>query len=273
MVNDEGFWVKSGSGQEFITMGNAQSAVIPLPPVSIQRRIASTFARVDDVREKRRQANQLTDQFLQSAFLEMFGDPVTNPKGWEKKSLSGLLTFLTSGSRGWAKYYCSKGDIFLRIENVGKNQLILDNTTYVNPPTGAEANRIRVQAGDVLLSITADLGRTCVIPESFGTAYINQHLAILRVKDLNPTYLGAFIASEGGQRQLKRLDRQGVKSGLNFDDIRSINILVPPVDEQQRFVDVHARIQNLQAKQRTNEKELENLFGSLMQRAFSGELV
>jgi type I restriction enzyme S subunit len=186
--------------------------------------------------------------------------------------LGDLLTFLTSGSRGWAKYYRPKGEVFLRIENVGRNELILENLTFVDAPATVEAKRIKVQGGDILLSITADLGRTCVIPKSFPIAYVNQHLAILRVKDVLPLYLSAFIASEGGASQIRRLDRQGVKSGLNFDDIRSIDVMLPPVECQERFVAQVKKVESLRAKQGESEKELDNLFNSLMQKAFKGEL-
>ena len=276
-----------GSGSTFkeISKDKLESIKVQLPPLPIQKQIAAILEKADAAREKRRQANQLTEQFLQSAFLEMFGDPVTNPKGWETVSLANLLTFLTSGSRGWAKYYSESGDKFLRIQNVGRNALLLDDIAFVDAPNGTEANRTKVQAGDVLLSITADLGRTCVIPKDFGTAFINQHLSILRTKSINPVYLSAFIASEGGASQIRKLDRQGVKSGLNFDDIKSLRIMKPPNDRQQQFAALVEKVEGLPAsenslrqaglrvKQRESERELENLFNSVMQRAFRGELI
>ncbi|HET6273968.1 MAG TPA: restriction endonuclease subunit S [Bacteroidota bacterium] len=268
-----------------LNRNDAYEKKIVFPPLPIQKQIAAILEKADAAREKRRQANQLTEQFLQSAFLEMFGDPVTNPKGWETVSLANLLTFLTSGSRGWAKYYSESGDKFLRIQNVGRNALLLDDIAFVDAPNGTEANRTKVQAGDVLLSITADLGRTCVIPKDFGTAFINQHLSILRTKSINPVYLSAFIASEGGASQIRKLDRQGVKSGLNFDDIKSLRIMKPPNDRQQQFAALVEKVEGLPAsenslrqaglrvKQRESERELENLFNSVMQRAFRGELI
>ena len=95
------------------------------------------------------------------------------PTCWPLARLGTLLTFLTSGSRGWAAHYAAEGDLFLRIQNVGRNKLLLDDTAFVRAPDTAEARRTQVQAGDVLLSITADLGRTAVIPDDIGRAFIN----------------------------------------------------------------------------------------------------
>ena len=145
--------------------------------------------RAEALRAKRRAALAQLDSLTQSFFLDLFGDQTTILKRWATNKLGELLDSLTSGSRGWAEYYAESGDIFLRIQNVRRNELLLDDIAYVNAPSTAEANRTRVQPGDVLLSITADLGRTAVVPEEIGTAFINQHLSILRTKHLVPRFL------------------------------------------------------------------------------------
>jgi type I restriction enzyme, S subunit len=245
---------------------------VPLPPLDEQRRIANVLDRADVIRRKRKETSYLTEQLLSSAFLEMFGDPVTNPKGWEVTPLGGLLGFLTSGSRGWAEYYSDTGDLFLRIQNVGHDRLDLSDVACVRAPDSAEARRTLTAAGDVLLSITADLGRTAVVPASVGRAFINQHLAILRPKTVNSEYLSAFLASEGGQRQVRRLNRGGVKAGLNFDDIRSVKIVLPPPDRQRAFADIKAHVRSLERQQAGAASNVEDLYSSLGRRAFRGEL-
>jgi type I restriction enzyme S subunit len=237
-----------------------------------QHEIAEILDTAARVKTKRQEAVKLTEELLRSVFLDMFGDPITNSKGWPKERLGDFLSFLTNGSRGWAKYYSEGGVKFLRIQNVTKNRLLLDDVAYVNPPNGAEAERTKVKPGDVLLSITADLGRTGVIPEDFGEAHINQHLAILRVRGIRPLYLSAYLASEGGQAQVKRLNKEGVKADLNFDDIRSIAVLVPPDNKQKEFEKIFYQIIELLKKENEAFKESENLFNSLLQRAFQGEL-
>ena len=108
------------------------SVEIPLPPLDEQRRIAAILDKADVLRQKRRQAIGKLDDLVQATFLEMFGDPVTNPMGWPVKKLSESLAFLTSGSRGWARYYSDEGSPFLRIQNVGRGQLLLDDLAFVN---------------------------------------------------------------------------------------------------------------------------------------------
>jgi len=245
---------------------------IPLPTPDEQERVAAILDKADAIRRKRADALRLADEFLKSAFIDIFGDPVTNPKEWDEFDLGEYLDFLTSGSRGWAQYYSTEGEKFLRIQNVGRNELILDDLAHVNAPDNTEAKRTRVRPGDVLLSITADLGRTAVIPESFGTGFINQHLALLRVREISPLYLSAYLASEGGQRQFRRLNREGVKAGLNFDDIRSLSILRPPLKEQQKYQRLWNYQQQHVEKHLAFSFEVDQLFNSLIQRAFKGEL-
>ena len=97
----------------------------------------------------------------------------------------------------------------------------------------------------LLISATADLGRTAVIPENFPTAYINQHLFLLRLKDLNPVFVAGYFSTPTGKAQILRLDREGVKSGLNFDDARSLKVFNPPLSLQEEFAGVMAQVESL----------------------------
>ena len=245
---------------------------IPLPPLAEQRRIAEVLDKAEALRAKRRAALAQLDSLTQSLFLDLFGDPSSIFQKWPTKKLGDLLDFLTSGSRGWAEYYSDSGDLFLRIQNVRRDQLLLDDVAYVRAPETAEAKRTRVQPGDVLFSITADLGRTAIVPEGLGTAYINQHLSILRTKALVPRFLSAFFATPSGERQVFGKNRQAVKAGLNFDDIRSFLIPVPPLDLQREFARRVAAVEKLKTTQRAALAELDALFASLQHRAFHGEL-
>lgn len=264
----------NGSTFKQVTRNAIGSCQIPIPPLEEQKRIAAILDKADRIRRKRQEAIRLTEELGRSIFLDMFGDPVTNPKGWEVVKLENLLDFMTSGSRGWAKYYTEKGKIFLRIQNVKNGQLILEDVAFVDPPNNAEGMRTRVKEGDVLVSITADLGRTALIPKNMEEAYINQHLVILRLKQdrLSPTYLSSFISSEGGQRQFSKLDREGVKSGLNFSDLKGLSIVFPPMKEQRKYEKIYTIQLNQLSNQKRASEESENLFNSLLQRAFRGEL-
>ena len=265
-------FVNKAVNQASVSIGNLRTISVTVPPLAEQRRIAEVLDRAEALRAKRRAALAQLDALTQSLFLDLFGGYKTIFIKWPTKKLGELLDFLTSGSRGWAEYYTESGDLFLRIQNVRRDQLLLDDIAFVKCPDTAEAKRTRVQPGDVLLSITADLGRTAVIPETIGTAYINQHLSILRTRALVPRFLSAYLASPMGQSQVLGRNRQAVKAGLNFDDIRSFIVPLPPLELQHEFARRVGAVERLKASGRAALAHLDALFASLQYRAFRGEL-
>ncbi len=211
--------------------------------------------------------------FRAAYFLETFGDPANNPMNWKMTTLGNVMNFMTSGSRGWAKYYSDKGGIFLRIQNVGQNRLLLNDPTFVNAPDDAEAKRTKVQPNDLLISVTADLGRTAVVTEDLGDAYINQHLVLVRLKtkDVNPYFAASYIASDRNM-QVKKLSKGGVKAGLNFTDVNAIKIPIVPIELQNHFGKICVEVEKTRSELEKYLKETENLQKTLLQKAFDGTL-
>ena len=262
--------IVTGATVKKITQKSAREMKIPLPSLDEQKRIVKILDEADLLRQKRKEAICLLDRYLISKFHEIFGDPVSNPKEFEIVSLGKILKSMTSGSRGWAKYFSDEGDYFLTIKNVGRdNRLRLDNITKINPPVNAEAKRTRVIENDILMSITADLGRTIVVPKLDRNAYINQHLVILRIDDLvDPVYISHYLSTEAGQRQLGALNKGAAKAGLNFDDVRSIKVMLPPFNLQKRYSNIVAITEKLRFQMIKQQDELNNQFNALMQKAF-----
>lgn len=182
----------------------------------------------------------LLDELVKSRFVEMFGDPVFNPKEWPIYELSKYIQFLTSGSRGWSQYFTDNGEYFITIKNVKNCQVILNDVQYVVPPHNAEAKRTRVQEGDLLISITADLGRTGVVTREIADhgGYINQHLTCVRLdrSAVRPLYVAFYMESEAGKRQFQTKNQSAVKAGLNFHSIKTLQIMVPPIELQDSFI-------------------------------------
>jgi type I restriction enzyme, S subunit len=261
-----------GLAQGVITREMLADLRVAVPPLDEQRRLAAILDQADALRAKCRHALAHLAALNQSIFLDMFGDRRAIMAKWPTKSLGELLQFLTSGSRGWAKYYSDSGQPFLRIQNVRRDALVLDDIALVDAPDTAEAKRTTVKPGDVLLSITADLGRTAVVPADLGTAFINQHLSILRTSSVAPEYLSTFLASEAGQAQILGRNRQGVKAGLNFDDIRSLEIPLPPRELQEEFVNLVHSIRKQRDAMTDMAARSEDLFRSIQARAFVGQL-
>ena len=163
------------------------------------------------------------------------------PASWLPVTGNQVFTFVTSGSRGWAQHYAQSGASFIRVGNLDHDTIALDlnDVQCVQPPVGAEGERTRLQAHDVLVSITAEVGMVGLVPPGLGEAYINQHIALARpVPGLEPRFLAWYLASEAdGKRSLLSSSRGGTKSGLGLDDIRQVEIPLAPLAEQQRIAD------------------------------------
>jgi type I restriction enzyme S subunit len=107
-----------------------------------------------------------------------------------------------------------------------------------------------------------------VIPEGFPTAYINQHLFLLRLRDLNPVFVAGYFSTQGGKAQVLKLDREGVKSGLNFDDAKGLAVFNPPLAQQEQFAAVVGRVEGLRQQARESARQGEQLFQSLLSQSF-----
>ena len=215
---------------------------IPLPGLSKQQEIVDILDRVETILNSRQQELEKLDALVKARFIELFGDPIDNPKGYPVHQLSEYITSLTSGSRGWAQYCVDDGEEwFITIKNVKDCHISSDNMQPVNAPDNAEAKRTKVQEGDLLISITADLGRTGVVTKEIAEhgAYINQHLSCIRLNRevLNPSFVAHYMESPAGKEQFIAKNQSAVKAGLNFNSINSLKIMVPPLAEQNRFID------------------------------------
>jgi type I restriction enzyme S subunit len=243
---------------------------IPLPPIEEQRRIAAVLDAADALRAKRRQAIAKLDTLTQAIFIAGL-DGLVSPS-----PLGAHLTFLTSGARGWAKYYSDSGSRFVRSLDVQMNAIGNDDVVFVDPPESAEARRIRVGAGDVLLTITGSrIGRAAEAPREIAGSYISQHVAIIRVDEatLLPRYLATWLTNpQLGQRQIASRQYGQTKPGLNLDQIRSFELPIPSIETQQELVAAVDSADRVALDSHRSRSQLDSLFASLQQRAFRGEL-
>ena len=225
---------------KYIKLGNLENAFIELPNIELQKNVVEKLSKLKQVIEYKNLQKQYLDDLIKAQFVEMFGDPQFNPYGFPVHRLSEYISFLTSGSRGWAKYCVDDGiEWFITIKNVKDCHISVDNMQPINPPDNAEAKRTKVQQGDLLISITADLGRTGVVTKEIAEhgAYINQHLTCIRLDQtvLNPLYVAYFMESEAGKEQFESKNQSAVKAGLNFNSINSLKLIVPPMEVQNGF--------------------------------------
>ncbi|MBI5933843.1 MAG: restriction endonuclease subunit S [Chloroflexi bacterium] len=198
------------------------------------------------------------------------------PKEWEILKLRDTRKSITSGSRWWARYYSDEGALFLRIGNLTREHINLrfDSIQRVRVPNDAESKRTAVSAGDVLISVTADLGIIGVIPENFEEAYVNQHIALVKVNDeiTNPRWLGHFLAGEIGKYQFQRMNDSGAKAGLNLPTVDSLSFANPPRNERDLIVKILDKQDDMITVEQEQVRKYQLLKQGLMQDLLSGQV-
>ena len=164
--------------------------------------------------------------------------PFEIPDTWAWSRLGNLVEVITSGSRDWAKHYSEKGSLFLRMGNLSRNsfELRLNSLKRVQLPEKAEGTRTALQAGDLLFSITGEVGMLGLIPDDFETAYINQHTAMIRFLPLiRNKYLPYFLLTDYAQKCYKS-NQHGIKNSFRLDSISNILVPIPPLSEQEQII-------------------------------------
>lgn len=160
------------------------------------------------------------------------------PAGWTRAPIGELSELITSGSRDWARHYSDRGAIFVRMGNLSRDsyRLRMDNVQYVQPPNDGEGKRTALQANDLLVSITGEVGWLGLIPEGFGEAYVNQHVCLIRwFEELRGEFLPIQLLSRYARDQFNEPQR-GIKNSFRLKDVENLVVVVPPLKEQSRIV-------------------------------------
>lgn len=249
----------TGSTRARVNLSRMAARPVGVPPTDEQRTIADFLDRETERIDALVAKKQRLIELLQEKRTALISNAVTKgldpdvpmkdsgiewlggiPAAWEVRRLKQVTEFVTSGSRGWAEFYSDDGPVFIRITNLDRSSVDLDlsQLQHVSPPAGSEGERTRVKPGDVLVSITADIGTVGLVPEGIGEAYVNQHTALTRPRErvIAPRWLALCVHSAVGQRQFPMLLQGGTKVGLNLDDVRNLVVVLPPLAEQRRLI-------------------------------------
>ncbi|SDK49631.1 type I restriction enzyme, S subunit [Pseudomonas delhiensis] len=265
-----------GATRAKLTKGDASLIPIPLPPLPEQKRIAAILDKADAIRRKRQQAIQLADNFLRAVFLEMFGDPVTNPKGWDEYVLNEISDIRSGVTKGKAvKPEESVTRPYMRVANVQDGYLDLADVQRITV-SKRDAEKCLLLEGDILLTEGGDpdkLGRGHVWCGEVEGCLHQNHIFSVRVNDkerVRPAFLSAIISSPRGKRYFLKVGKQttGIAT-INKSVLSEFVPFVPPVALQDKYLAVVKRIGAV--KQSLAEGDVE-LFSSLSQKAFSGQL-
>jgi len=246
-----------------------------LPPLAEQRRIAEVLDRVEALRAKRRAAVAQLDTLTQSIFLDLFGDPITNPKGWPTVEFSQICERVTVGIVVKpASYYVPKGIPALRSLNVKPGKILMEDLVYFSETDNeTKLAKTRLKAGDIVLVRSGQPGTAAVVPpELDGINAIDLLIATPAREKCDTTFLCAFFNSSGGRGLVLSSQRGQVQKHLNVGSLNEAVIPFPPLQTQREFARRIAAVDKLKSAHRASLAKLDALFASLQHRAFRGEL-
>ncbi|MEZ5198678.1 MAG: restriction endonuclease subunit S [Bacteroidales bacterium] len=286
------FWLKqnqhiiaakeTGSTFKAITQKILNEIVVPFPSYPDQLHIANLLSKAETLIAQRKESIRLLDEFLKSTFLEMFYNN-SEIENWDEVKFEELAekkkASMRSGPFGSSLLhgeFTETGDVkVLGIDNVVSNRFTWKRSRCITNEKFKELKRYQVFPNDVLISIMATLGRTAVVPNDIPLCINSKHLAAITLdkKIANPYFVAyAFHSHPLIVRQMTNNVKGAIMDGLNLTIIRKIKMKLPPVELQNMFGETFEKSEALKTQYQQSLQELENLYGSLSQRAFKGEL-
>ncbi|MEW6083212.1 MAG: restriction endonuclease subunit S [Chloroflexota bacterium] len=267
---------RTGGAQPNISQEIIRELDIPLPPLTEQKRIASLLARADRLRHLRRTAHELGESLLQSVFLEMFGDPVTNEKGYEVYYLAELCESPNGikagpfGSSLKKEIYTKSGYRIYGQEQVIGGSFSIGDYYISKEMFEKDFKPYEVKPKDILISLVGTFGKTIIIPEGIEPGIINPRLLKIspRKDRLNSVFLSEYLQLSSVQKRLSDLSHGGTMGILNAGQLKEFKVICPPLSLQEEFAGVVARVEQMRARQAESERQVENLFESLLAQSF-----
>jgi len=229
----------SGVTRFGLRFGDVGDLRLLVPELDRQRAVAQFLdretARIDDIIAANGRLARLVHLRRRA-----YADAVLGSGTYPVVRVKSVVHRITSGPRGWAAYFSEEGRPFLRITNVSRDALDVSDGDLmrVNPPDGAEAERTRIEDGDVVVSITADVGSVGVVSGQFVGGHVSQHLALLRTHEarIESRWLALALFASAGQAQLDSARYGGTKTQLSLEDVAEVRVPLPPLDEERAIL-------------------------------------
>ncbi|WP_017713916.1 restriction endonuclease subunit S [Prochlorothrix hollandica] len=247
----------------------------PLPPLEEQRRIAAILDKADGVRRKRKAAIALTEDLLRSTFLDMFGDPVTNPKGWDIQPLLSLIKEEDRINYGVVQPgdHVKDGKPIVRVGDFKNGKIQKYGVKRISPGIEKQYVKSRLQGNEILISCVGSIGEIAIVDESLKGWNIVRAVARVPLKrEIHKTYMVEYLRSSFVQAYFINETRTVSQPTLNVKQIKETPILLPPESLRDDFEHFWVSIKSQISKQEESIREIDNLFNSLLQRAFRGDL-
>ena len=249
-----------GGTQKFVSLTVLRNALIPYPPIEEQRRIAEILDRADAIRRKRQEAIQLTEELLRSAFLEMFGDPVTNPKGWEMVSLGKLLAEpLQNGAYFEKDRYVQNdtGTEMVHMSDAFYGVVKRGNLKQVCL-TPAEIEKYGLNSSDILIARRSlnyeGSAKPCLIPATQDPLIFESSLIRVRLRQdiIDPIFFFSYMLQPRARETyvFPHVTKSTI-SGINQAGLQRVQVLVPPIAIQRNYRSFYERISSFNAILRT----------------------
>jgi type I restriction enzyme S subunit len=259
-----------------ISRGFIDRVRIPLPAtVDEQRRIAEILDKADGIRCKRRRAIPLAEEILRSTFLEMFGDPISNPKGWDTEPLGALI----DSSRGISYGIVQRGPEVpngvpvIRISNFVENRFLGDDVVRTSREIADRFRRSVIQGGELLLSIRGTVGRVAIAPVEARGWNVSREVAVIPLlPGVSPVFVQQLLLADSIQWRISGDVRGVAQRGINLSDVRIVPVFRPPEELVRRFDRVCVGVADIAEGLDASESELDRLFETISQRAYRGEL-
>ena len=266
-----------GGTQKFLSLNDIRSFYLPLPPIIVQQKIADILDYINVLIEKRKiQINKL-DLLVKSQFIEMFGDPVTNPMRWEKKQLSELIIHANNGMS--RRGNDDTGNIVLRLVELQDGFINYENPNRINLDE-AEKSRYLLHEGDFLFARVNgnpdNVGRCAVFSDIGEPVYHNDHIIRVRYDSnrLNCVFASELLNSPYGKAEMKnKIKTSAGQYTINQAGIGAINVPLLPLPLQNRFADFVRAEDKSKSEMQQGLAKMELLYKSLMQKCFNGEII
>ena len=277
----ESYWAQIAKGargvaQPGVNATTLKALQIPLPPLAEQRRIAEVLDKAEALRAKRRAALAQLDSLTQSLFLDLFGDPATNPKGWPNLAL-GEVVKLVGGFAFKSENFAEEGKAIVRISNLTGDGIDLNGIARIPDDKLGNGVNYKIKPGDILIAMSgATTGKIGIAPlELPEELYLNQRVGSYRIRDtslIQREFLLELLRSIFYQRFLWQLAAGAAQPNVSGTQLESASIPLPPISLQHEFARRITAVEKLKTTQRAALAELDALFASLQHRAFRGEL-
>ncbi len=266
------------TGVPHINLGILKRFPVILPPLPEQLRLAAILDQAESLRVKRRQALERLEVFARFLFLEVFGDPATNAKGWPRRPLGELTAKFSDGPFGSnlkSVHYRPAGIRVVRLQNIGVGEFLNDDSAFIDPSHFAILGRHECLSGDVLIATLGDPNlRACIQPAWLPIA-LNKADCVQARPDpriANAEYLCALLNQPSTEQLAQSLVLGQTRLRISMGRLRGLSVPVPPIGLQRKFAEQMVVFEKLKSSHRASLAKLDALFASLQHRAFRGEL-